>query len=347
MRFAPTLPPSPAARDAGAPAHGAARTAGSRGAALLGRAALVAAALLACGAKPVLRLPRAPWPSRKFEVRVGNAWRPLWTTAQLPALWPAAGTLPAGTPAWQALRPGVEWAELRVHVEDVPWNARIELVRLDPARLRFDLVAAGAPGAGGVLTRGWNLAATPGDALFACNAGQFEGARPWGWLVRGGREVQPPGRGALSAAVVWDARGAVAIVAADSLAALRRGGGTALAFQTFPVALLRGRIPAAWCGPDPRVSGTHRDTRFGLGRQADGRLVLALTRLDGPPALAQAPIGPTAPEMAALMGALGCPDAVMLDGGLSAQMLVRDARGRAHTWAGLRDVPLALVARPR
>jgi hypothetical protein len=41
------------------------------------------------------------------------------------------------------------------------------------------------------------------------------------------------------------------------------------------------------------------------------------------------------------MGALGARKAVALDGGLSAQLLVRE-QGRAHTWAGMRRVPLGL-----
>jgi hypothetical protein len=51
--------------------------------------------------------------------------------------------------------------------------------------------------------------------------------------------------------------------------------------------------------------------------------------------------------MAALMGALGCYRAVMLDGGLSSQLLLRDAAGLMELWPGLRRVPLALEAVPR
>jgi len=48
------------------------------------------------------------------------------------------------------------------------------------------------------------------------------------------------------------------------------------------------------------------------------------------------------------MGALGASDAVMLDGGISAQLLLRDpARAKTLRWPGLRKVPLALIARPR
>jgi hypothetical protein len=38
---------------------------------------------------------------------------------------------------------------------------------------------------------------------------------------------------------------------------------------------------------------------------------------------------------------------VMLDGGLSGQLLVREAGGGEREWKGLRRVPLGLVAVPR
>jgi hypothetical protein len=46
------------------------------------------------------------------------------------------------------------------------------------------------------------------------------------------------------------------------------------------------------------------------------------------------------------MGALGARRAVLLDGGISGQLMVREG-GAARAWAGLRDVPLGLVAVPR
>ena len=45
--------------------------------------------------------------------------------------------------------------------------------------------------------------------------------------------------------------------------------------------------------------------------------------------------------------ALGARDAVMLDGGISGQLLLRDANGASHGWRGSRNVPLALVGAPR
>ena len=77
--------------------------------------------------------------------------------------------------------------------------------------------------------------------------------------------------------------------------------------------------------------------------------VSALTRFDALPggALASIPFGPTAPEMVAIMGALGCRHAVMLDGGLSGQLLLRAADGQTHSWRGWRKVPVGMIAERR
>jgi hypothetical protein len=44
------------------------------------------------------------------------------------------------------------------------------------------------------------------------------------------------------------------------------------------------------------------------------------------------------------MRGLGAQSAVALDGGISAQLLLRDSQGQAHQWPGLRPVPLGLSA---
>jgi phosphodiester glycosidase len=62
--------------------------------------------------------------------------------------------------------------------------------------------------------------------------------------------------------------------------------------------------------------------------------------------LSNLPFGLTTPEMAALMGALGCRHAMLLDGGISSQLRLRDDDGTVHRWTGLRRVPLGLVALP-
>ena len=73
-----------------------------------------------------------------------------------------------------------------------------------------------------------------------------------------------------------------------------------------------------------------------------------MTRFDAlGPLLGAIPLGLTTPEMAAIMGALGARDAVMLDGGISAQLMLRERNGEVKMWRGLRPVPLALIATAR
>jgi exopolysaccharide biosynthesis protein len=105
-----------------------------------------------------------------------------------------------------------------------------------------------------------------------------------------------------------------------------------------------GAVPVAL--RDGAINGTHRDARLALGLDRQGRLLVAMTRLDVPiPGADRIPFGLTVPEMAAVMGALGARHAVLLDGGLSAQVTISDSTGQARAWKGLRRVPLALVAR--
>jgi exopolysaccharide biosynthesis protein len=108
-------------------------------------------------------------------------------------------------------------------------------------------------------------------------------------------------------------------------------------------------VPGALRTAGSGVNLTHRDARLALGETRDGRLLIAMTRFDAiGEVAASVPIGPTTPEMAAIMGALGAADAVMLDGGISAQLLLRDpVRKDPLRWPGLRKVPLALIARPK
>ena len=107
-------------------------------------------------------------------------------------------------------------------------------------------------------------------------------------------------------------------------------------------------MPAPLREPGRGIDVEHRDARLGIGAMADGRLLIVLTRFDAlGESLGSIPFGPTIPEFAALMGALGARQAVALDGGISGQMLIRDADGTRHAWRGMRRVPMALVALPR
>ena len=110
-----------------------------------------------------------------------------------------------------------------------------------------------------------------------------------------------------------------------------------------PVGPYRLRLMArsgTWRGalPDGRAATAHQ--------RPDGRVVVALTRFDAlGPRLGRLPFGFTSAEMARVMRALGCRDAILLDGGVSGQLMVREESGAARTWAGIRRVPLGLVAR--
>jgi exopolysaccharide biosynthesis protein len=96
------------------------------------------------------------------------------------------------------------------------------------------------------------------------------------------------------------------------------------------------------------VNLEHRDARLALGTLGDGRVLIALTRFDAlGGSFGRIPFGLTTPEMAAVMGALGCREALALDGGISAQLLLRQKDGVVRTWPAIRSVPLGLIARTK
>ena len=166
--------------------------------------------------------------------------------------------------------------------------------------------------------------------------------------MSGGKEVLRPQYAPLAGAVVVDAGGAVRVVAPDSVEAERRRGTAREAFQSYPMLLQDGGVPVSLRTPGLGVNLRHRDARLALGTLADGRVVVALTRFDAlGESLGRVPFGLTSPEMAAVMGALGCRQALLLDGGISSQLSLRDADGATRTWPGTRSVPLGLVGRPR
>jgi exopolysaccharide biosynthesis protein len=90
----------------------------------------------------------------------------------------------------------------------------------------------------------------------------------------------------------------------------------------------------------------HRDGRLAIGTLPDRRLVIALTRFHGlGPLSPPVPLGLTLKEMADVMRGLGCRRALALDGGVSAQLMVRENGDRIF-WHGWRKVPLGLIAEP-
>jgi hypothetical protein len=281
-----------------------------------------------------------------LAVEHGGGWREWWRADRAPARWAAPLPAVAGAVRWQTARPGLEWGELRLSGDGEAWRIRAIVVRLDPAlvRLRLDEKPL-APGRRGPPNR-WTLEAAPAEAVLALNAGQFGPAGPWGWVVRNGVEQRAPGSGPLAPAVVLDREGRLRLVPPDSIAAERAAGRAVEAFQSYPTLLEGdGQIPEPLREAGRGVDLTHRDARLAVGELRDGRVLLVLTRFEAlGGALANLPFGLTTPEMAALMGALGSRRAVLLDGGISSQLLLRTAAGATHQWTGMRNVPLGLVA---
>jgi len=320
-------------------------------------AALVAAAPLT-PARPVALAPRdaarsarssAPSsPSRDATLAVlhRGVWREWWRVDRAPRRW--SGPLPLLTDAvvWRRAGEGLEWGELHLSGSGEAWRLGAVLIRVDPRHFDFRLAAnvredrSGGP---------WSVELAPAGAALALNAGQFTDEGPWGWVVHKGREIRPPGTGPLSMALLIAPDGGIRWVTGDRIAEAHRRGelaGAVEALQSYPTLLSGdGDVPAPLLAAGRGVDLEHRDGRFAIGELRDGRILIALTRFKGlGGALSALPFGPTVPETSALMGALGCRAAMMLDGGLSAQLLLRTDSGEEHRWSGLRQVPLGLVA---
>lgn len=296
-------------------------------------------ALLAIAA---LAAPGGPGdPAPTLAVRTPDGWTTWWRSDAAPTRWTAPLPALADRVRWRRAAAGLEWGELSLSGDGEAFRVRVIVARLDPRALELRLVK---PADGRHYAGRWDIGEAPADAVLALNAGQFVD-QPWGWLVMEGRERQPPGRGPLAPAVVLDSAGSLRLVPPDSIEAARAV--TRLAFQSYPTLLEGdGAIPAALLRPGLGVDLAHRDSRLALGELRDGRVLIALTRFEGLGGLlANVPLGLTTPEMAAVMGALGARRAVLLDGGISSQLMIRDGK-RTRAWPGWRRVPLGLLAVP-
>lgn len=277
-----------------------------------------------------------------LDVRDGNSWRTFWRSDEAPERFAAANPVLTRAIQWKRLAPGLEWAELRLGCAAPVWRARLILARLDPRQVQLTLAMD--------LTHddmrpAWTIDRAPEDAILAVNVAQFTNAMPWGWVVIDGRQRLAPGAGPLATAVGIDRDGGVHWAHGDTLASA----GIVSGFQSYPTLLDDGAVPAPLRTEGSLLSLTHRDTRLAFGETRDGHILIAMTRYDAVGTMGEAiPLGPTTPEMAAIMGSLGAHDAVMLDGGISAQLLLRGTGAQDPLrWHAIRKVPLALIARPR
>lgn len=280
-----------------------------------------------------------------LSVRGPDGWREWWRADRAPTRWREPLPAVAGAVTWRAVAPGVRWGQLQLSGDAEAWRIRAILVQLDPRQVRIETRSLrredGRP-------LRWSVDSAPAEAIVALNTGQFTSSGPWGWLVQGGEERLPPGSGPLAPAMVVDTARAVRMVPPDSIAFLRRDPAVREAFQSYPSLLVDdGDLPRPLRETGLGVDLEHRDARLALGLDRDGQLLIAITRFEGlGGALSNLPFGLTTPEMAALMGALGCRRAMLLDGGISSQLRLRLAQGDTRVWRGLRQVPLGLVVLP-
>src|SRR5690349_16333785 len=171
----------------------------------------------------------------------------------------------AGTAVWEPVRPGVWQRESRMASSGALAPVRAIAVRIDPRVVAFSL----GPSEHG---RQWTIDSVGALDAVAFNAGQFRSSGSWGWVVRDGVELQPPGRGSVAMAFVVDSDGVASLLDQSELPARR--GHVRLAFQSYP-ALLVGNGSLPW---ELRESGrgvdlAHRDSRLALGVRGDGSVV--------------------------------------------------------------------------
>ncbi|MGE0440857.1 MAG: phosphodiester glycosidase family protein [Gemmatimonadales bacterium] len=298
--------------------------------------AFAAAALLALGAKAAAQPARGT-----VAFRAGTAWVEIGTRHRTAS---ADGELVAAV-SWRETAPGVEYGEVDLRADPGGIIVRAVLVRLRPDALAIALDANVV----GTHLEQWTIGTAGADALVSVNAGQFSETGPWGWVVHQGREIQRPAVGPLSMALVIDSTGGAALLAPEELARRRERSLPLEALQSYP-ALLRGEaeVPPEVSGLAAGIDRGHRDARLAVGIDAEGRVLLVLTRaivfgtVVGP-----LPVGFTVPEMAVVMKGLGARRAMLLDGGLSGQLAVNPTAGEPIRWRGLRSVPIGLVVRTR
>jgi hypothetical protein len=245
---------------------------------------------------------------------------------------------------WRPVGSGVWQREMPMASQGPLSPVRVHAVRLAPSRVSFELDTA-TKNRG--TSPGWAVERVTRDALVAVNTGQFIGGVVWGWVVQNGAEASPPGSGTMAMSFVVDSAGIPSMLTPGEVARAR--GHVRLAFQSYPALLTGdGELPFELQAPGRGVDLDHRDSRLAIGMLADGSVIIALTRFTGLGTAGETlPWGPTVVEMAEFMRALGCRRAMMLDGGISSQMAVRQADGSVRQWTNWRKVPMGLLVRKR
>jgi len=276
-----------------------------------------------------------------LAVETASGWVTWWRREASPSRWDGSASL-ATHVSWRPGAPGVEWGELRLRGSTEAWRTRVVVIRLDPRRVQLSVVPAF------LQNERWSVTRVEGDVAVALDTGPYRRSLPYGWVVSGGRELLKPEYAPLAGAVVVAHDGTVRVVTSDQLTLERSHKAALEAFQSYPMLLQDGTVPPPLRRASQGVNVDHRDARLALGTLPDGHVLITLTRFDVlGDTFGRVPFGLTTPEMAAVMGALGCDQAILLDGGISGQLLLRKADGTARVWPGIRSVPLGLVGRPR
>jgi hypothetical protein len=289
---------------------------------------------LSVGAPPARAQGRGLPPSALERADSLGRYTTIWRADAAPVSYEEAAPTLRGRRV--PVAPGVTLERLQLRGSGEARWTELVVVRLAPGVVRFALDTAFDHG-----RRHWTLERASPRALLAVNAGQFEADLPWGGVRLDGHDWLPAGRGPLVSTVTVDSAGRLTLAhGGGALPAWARWG-----FQSYPTLLAGGEVPAPLRASGLGLDVAHRDARLAIGTTVDGTLVVAMTRFVGlGERLGLLPFGLTTPEMAAVMGLLGARDAVLLDGGISAQLQVRLPGGRTARWPGLRAVPLALVA---
>lgn len=282
---------------------------------------------------------RSRLPNSALSVHRRSGWTTWWSSDLAPSRWCTPDSVLQSVVELHGRR--LAYTEISIAGSGEAWRTRLVVVRLDPRSIRLQLDTASEND-----YPAWRLDRVPDDAIFAVNAGQFGTKYPWGLVLLDGHQYLAAGAGSLVTTIAIDSGGTLRWASDDSSARVARG--ARWAFQSYPTLLRDGDVPLEIQEEGRGVDLRHRDARLAIGRLPDGNLLFVMTRFDAlGTRLAFVPFGLTVPEMSAVMGALGAKDAVLLDGGISAQMLARDDDAHTHQWSSLRAVPLALVARPR